>query len=351
MARYIGIDVHLKSCTVAIMDHLGRRIRQDVLETDAQTLQRYLQRIPGTRHVCFEEGTQSEWLHELLEPHCDELVVVQPEARQDSKSDVRDAWELADALRRNALGRVVYKAPGRFTQLRNAVRTYDQVVRDHVRCKNRLKGVWAARGIHCEGNELYCPDMRKPLLALLRSPYRRRAEILAEEHDHLTKVVADTQGWLLVLARRTPDVALLATAPGIGPIRAAQIVATIVTPHRFGNHRQFRQYCGLGIVKHSSSDWEKDHQGRWRQRRNVSRYRGLNPDCNHRMKNVFKGAAKTVTGMKEGKLAEEYRELLANGAKPNLARLTIARRIACIVLAMWKDGSEYDPSRHTSMHE
>jgi hypothetical protein len=35
-----------------------------------------------------------------------------------------------------------------------------------------------------------------------------------------------------------------------------------------------------------------------------------------------------------------------NGTKPNLAKLTIARRIAAILLAVWKTGEEYDPKKH-----
>ena len=38
--------------------------------------------------------------------------------------------------------------------------------------------------------------------------------------------------------------------------------------------------------------------------------------------------------------------MLASGIKPNLAKLTVARRVAAIVLAMWKHQEVYDPARH-----
>ena len=48
----------------------------------------------------------------------------------------------------------------------------------------------------------------------------------------------------------------LATAPGIGLVRAAYIVAVVMTPHRFRTARQFWSYSGLAVMTRSSSDCE-----------------------------------------------------------------------------------------------
>ncbi len=48
----------------------------------------------------------------------------------------------------------------------------------------------------------------------------------------------------------------------------------------------------------------------------------------------------------EDPLHEHYQRMLASGIKPNLAKLTVARRIAATVLAMWKHQEVYDPQRH-----
>jgi hypothetical protein len=37
----------------------------------------------------------------------------------------------------------------------------------------------------------------------------------------------------------------------MGPIRVAQLVSIVVTPHRFRTKRQFWSYCGLSIVMRS----------------------------------------------------------------------------------------------------
>ncbi len=43
-----------------------------------------------------------------------------------------------------------------------------------------------------------------------------------------------------------------------------------------------------------------------------------------------------------------YERLVEGGMKPNLAQVTIARRIAAAVLAMWKHEEVYDPAKHRS---
>jgi hypothetical protein len=67
------------------------------------------------------------------------------------------------------------------------------------------------------------------------------------------------------------------------------------------------------------------------------------------LKAVFKGAALQVaTQMTNHPLHTDYLRLLEAGTKPNLARLTIARRIAAAVLAMWKHEEVYDPAKQRS---
>lgn len=72
---------------------------------------------------------------------------------------------------------------------------------------------------------------------------------------------------------------------------------------------------------------------------------GLNHNRHPLLKNVFKGAALQITLMPEHPLGQAYQRLLMT-TKPNLARLTIARRLAAAVLAMWKHGEDYQPTKH-----
>ena len=138
---------------------------------------------------------------------------------------------------------------------------------------------------------------------------------------------------------------MLKTCPGLGPIRIAELLPVVVTPYRFRSRSGFWAYCGLGIVMRSSSDWVRASTGEW-MKMPVQQTRGLNRNFNHTLKRVFKGAATTVIGRaEEGPLYRHYLSLLDGGTKPNLAKLTIARQIASITLALWRTGERYDPKR------
>ena len=118
MDRYVGLDVHASSCTAAVVGPSGRHLRSQVLETNASSLIEFLKTLPRPRHLCVEEGTHAGWLHEVLLPHVEELVVAGVDHSRGPKSDKRDAFGLAEALRVGAIKTRVYKGLGEFRQLR-----------------------------------------------------------------------------------------------------------------------------------------------------------------------------------------------------------------------------------------
>lgn len=131
--------------------------------------------------------------------------------------------------------------------------------------------------------------------------------------------------------------------PGLGKIRVAELVPIVITPHRFRTARQFWSYCGLGIVMRSSSDWVRSY-GRWI-RTEIAKTRGLDRNHNHTLKWIFKGAATTVlTRARQSPLREHYDRMLEAGSRRNVAKLTIARKIAAMTLAMWKSEEVHAPS-------
>ncbi len=80
------------------------------------------------------------------------------------------------------------------------------------------------------------------------------------------------------------------------------------------------------------------------QRASVQRTRGLNRNHNHLLKAALKGGAKKAI-QSPGPLHDQYERLLAAGTKPNLAVLTVARKLAATLLSMWKREEAYDPKR------
>jgi transposase len=341
MDRYVGLDAHPASCTLGVMGASGKRLKSMVVETNGAALVEAVRSIPGRVHLCLEEGAQSAWLHELLSPHVEELVVA---------VDLRDAWARADELRTGSIRTRVYKAPLHLAALRNAVRGYGFAVRDVVRAMNRLRSVFLSRGV-AVNDGVYNPKGRGRWLAKLTPPHRRLAEWLGGQLDQLVPLREQAEKWLFEEARTHPIIRKLATAPGMGPIRTAQVVAITANPHRFRTRRQYWSYCGFGIVTRSSSDWVQGKDGRW-ERSQVRQTRGLTRKRHPLLKSVFKGAATTVIAqLSEHPLHKDYERMLAAGIKPNLAKLTLARKIAATVLSMWKHEEVYDPQRHRAVSD
>jgi transposase len=346
MDRYVGLDAHAQSCTLGIVSASGQRLKSLVVETNGHALVEAVRGIPGRVHLCLEEGTQSAWLHELLKPHAAEIVVAMAPQTKRAKDDKRDAWARANELRLGTIETRVYKAPQHLAGLRNAVRAYGFAVTDMIRAKNRLKAVFLSRGISADAG-VYDPKRRPAWLKKLPVPHRQLAEWLGRQLDEVEPLRDEAERWLQVEAKTHPIIRKLATAPGMGPIRSAQVVAIVATPERFRTRRQFWSYCGLGIVTRSSSDWVQGKSGGW-ERAQTLQTRGLTRKRQPRLKAVFKGAATTVIApMPDHPLHADYQRMLQSGIKPPLARLTLARKIAAIVLAMWKHQEVYDSSRHS----
>jgi len=345
MDKYVGLDAHARTCTLAVMSPAGKRLKSMVVETSEALLVDAVRDIPGDVHLCLEEGTQSAWLHEILSPHVCEIVVTMPEKNQGAKDDLRDAWARAEDIRTGRVRTRVYKAPQHLAGLRSAACAYRLATRDVVRTKNRIKAVCRSRGIRADAG-VYEPASRDKWLRQLPSGPRELAEWLGQELDGLVPLRDEAEEWLLKEAKSHPIIRKLRTGPGMGPIRTAQLVAIVGTPHRFRTRRQFWSYSGLAVVTRSSSDWVQSRDGGW-VRGQVYQTRGLTRQRHPVLKAVFKGAATSVIlQLPEDPLHAHYQRMLASGIKPNLAKLTVARRIAAIVLAMWKHQEVYDPQEH-----
>ena len=345
MERYIGMDVHAASCTLAVISRTGKRLKDFPVETNGQALVEAIRMIPGRKVLVFEEGLQSAWLYETLSPHVDEIVVATIRESRGPKSDKRDAYGLAEKLRMGNLDQPVFKAPREFTRLRELSRIHMTGVGDVVRVQARIKSLYRSRGVLVTGLDVYSPRHRKDWQKQLCSSAQTRATRHYEHLDFLLEQKKRAEADLLREAKKQPIVPILETAPGLGPIRTARLVPTVVTPHRFRTKRQFWSYCGLGIVTRSSSDWIQTADGGWIKGR-VPQTRGLSRQHNRVLKSIFKGAATTViTQRNKDPIHARYERLLAGGTKPTLAKLSLARMIAATVLRMWKDEQEYDPGR------
>src|ERR1700745_239927 len=188
--KYIGLDVHQATISVAVMDSQGKLIMESIVETKASSILEFWAGLRGTLSLTFEEGTWAGWLYDLLKPHVAKLVVCNPRKnallQQGNKSDKIDARQLADRLRLNDLKSVYH----------------------------------GETGVRMLGGT------------------RRRAEELYQTLDMLQHLRQQARRELLAESRKHTITAKLRQIPSLGPIRSALAVALIQTPHRFSVKRK-----------------------------------------------------------------------------------------------------------------
>jgi len=159
--KYIGLDVHQATISVAVVDSTGKLLMESILETRASTILQFFAGLRGKLVVTFEEGTCAAWLYDLLKPHVAQLVVCNPRKnfllKDGNKSDRIDACKLANLLRGNHLKPVYHGQTGVRT-LRELARSYLTTVKDLTRVMSRLKAVYRSWAIPCAGRDVRSPE-------------------------------------------------------------------------------------------------------------------------------------------------------------------------------------------------
>jgi hypothetical protein len=64
--KYLGLDVHRDTISVAVLDDAEKLLMQLILATHAAAILDFVGGLCGTVHLTLEEGTHSAWLHDLL---------------------------------------------------------------------------------------------------------------------------------------------------------------------------------------------------------------------------------------------------------------------------------------------
>jgi transposase len=345
--KFIGLDVHKTSISAAVLDQDGKLVMQSIFATHAPAILGFMHGIGGSLHITFEEGTHSAWLYDLLRPHVAEVLVCNPRKnallKSGNKSDPIDARKLAELLRGGLLSPVYHGQSSTLT-VKELGRTYSTLTEDTVRVMSRLKALYRSQAIATEGKKLYTRRRRELWLRqLTQAGQRYRAERMFQQLDALQGLRRQARRDLILECRKHTTTTVLTSVPFLGPIRAAVLLARVQTPLRFRSKRQFWAYCGLALETRSSADYQMV-AGELRRAKKPVFIRGLNLNHNHELKNIFKAAATTASAC-PGPFRDYYTILRGKGMKPEMARLTLARKIAAISLTLWKKGERFDPER------
>ena len=341
--KYVGMDVHKAITVIVVLNALGQFESRSQVKTKAENICDFFRGLSGKVELVFEEGTHSAWLYQLLKPLVASVTVCDPRHNKliedGNKSDDEDAETLAQLLRMGAV-KAVYKGDRQQQQLKELCRAYDNLVEDSTRVQNRLKAIYRGRGIDCSGHAIYRADQRAIWLAKLCDEAARfRAASLLDQIEAISQLRKQAKQRLVAQVRGHDDYPILIKLPGFGPVRVAQLIAAVGAPHRFRTKRQFWPYCGYAVVTRSSADYQFVEGKIVKQRKKVST-RGLNRNHNPRLKQVFKSAA--LTALRHEAVKAYQHRLIDRGARPELARVSVARKLAAVALTIWQRREEFD---------
>jgi transposase len=313
--------------------------------TRAAAILDFIGGVRGTLHVTFEEGTHSAWLYDLLSRRVAKLVVCNPRKnallKSGNKSDAIDARKLAELLRADMLS-PVYHGEKSALEVQHLARSYAMLTEDTTRVMGRIKAVFRGQAMSLRGQEVIREAASRRVSGAVRNGRSEAARRVSLSGVGGCAAAAppgqarDDCG----VPQVSGDQAGCSSVPFLGPVRAAVLIGRVQTPHRFRTKRQFWAYCGLALEMRDSGEYRMV-DGQVERRKRPAQIRGLNWNHNHELKNLFKAAA-TTASFPEGVFREFYLGLLKKNMRPEMARLTLARKIAAIALKIWKKGEAFD---------
>lgn len=329
----IGLALHKRETQVCLLDPSGPCQLERRVPTTRTALTALLGGRPPARCL-LEAGTESEWVAQHLEQLGHEVIVADPNyapmyatRHRAVKTDRRDARSLAEAGRVGAY-RVVHRASARQRQVRAELAIRDALIRTRTRTINLLRAQLRRDGLRLPSGsaEQVLPRLDRlalpPALGATVAPLARLLAALAPE-------LAAADHRVAALAAADPAVRHLDAVPGIGPVTAAAFVATLDDVGRFGSAHQVQAYRGLTPRERSSGDAQ--HRGAITKRGNT-RVRWLLVEAAWRLRRSRHPAHAPLQAWAARIEARRGR---------HVAVVALARRLAGILYALWRDGSTY----------
>lgn len=331
----IGLDLHKRESQLCIVTAEGELIERRVVTSRERFTAVLGSRAPA--RILLEASTESEWVARHLEALGHTVIVADPGfapmyATRSTrvKTDKRDARTLCDALRLGAY-RPIHRASDVQRQIRAELAVRDALVRTRTRYVALIKAA-----VRREGLRLASGEAEHTLEKLARTPVpdavRRTLAPLVTLFAPLNAEIAAADQRLRALAQASVVVRRLATVPTIGPVTALAFVAALDEVTRFQSAHQVQAYLGLVPSEYSSGD--RRLRGRITKRGDV-RTRWLLVEAGWR---VLRSTDPSVATLKA------WGEEIARRRGKRIAAVALARRLAGILYAMWRDDQDYHPT-------
>jgi transposase len=325
----IGIDLAKRVFQIHGVDQDGNVVLRKQLRR-AQVLG-FFAKLPPCLVGMEACGTSHHWAREIAtlghEVRLMPPQYVKPYVKR-NKHDPADAEACCEAVRRPSMRFVPVK-----TEEQQAVlimhRTRELLVRQRTQVVNALRGHFAEFGIVEPQGIWHVGRLRARIEdeSTIPEPGRTVLGFLVGQLDQLDQRIAQVEAEILAWHRANPVSQRLAKIPGIGPLIASAIVATVPDPSVFRSGREFAAWLGLVPRQHSTGG--KERLGRISRQGNRSIRRLL-----------IVGAHSALLRSKEVRANAWVQRLLGRCARLKVA-VALANKIARIAWTMMARGEDY----------
>lgn len=335
--QIIGCDFHPSYQQIALLNtETGERLERS-LEHARGEAQRFYQSLSGPVRVGMEAVGHAHWFERLLAELGHELWVgdaarIRSLVVRRQKTDRRDAAHLLELLTSGRFPRIWVPSP-ELRDTRQLLLHRHKLVALRRQVKNQLQHLALNQGVQRK-RKLWSAEGRQVLESLPLAGWtaRRRNDLLAWL-DQLDAQVAELDQSVAREAERRPEVRLLMTHPGVGPVVGLAYVLTLGPVERFPRGKQVASYLGLIPRERSSGGRQK--------------LGSISKQGNPLLRSLLVEAAQTACRRDE-ELRRAYRRLAERKHKA-LAVVMVARKLAVRLYWMLRENRPYAPPPEVRM--
>ena len=328
--KIIGCDFHPSYQQIAMMDTETGELWEGRLEHEQGEARRFYQALQGqTVRVGMEAIGNSHWFEQMLAELGHELWIgdaaqIRRLVVRQQKTDRRDAKHILDLLLDGRFPRLWVPSP-QMRDVRQLLRHRQKLVEIRTQVKNQLQHLALNQGVRRK-SRLWSVQGRAVLEQLPLPPWtaRRRGDLLAML-DRLQEQVGELDRAVRAEAEQRPEVRLLMTHPGVGPVVGLAYVLTIGPITRFPRGKQVASYLGLIPSEHTSGGHQK--------------FGPISKQGNTMMRTLLVEAAQTAARFDE-QLRRQYGRLKARKHSA-LAKVMVARKLAVRMYWMLRENKPY----------
>jgi transposase len=248
-----------------------------------------------------------------------------------TKTDQRDARALSEVSTRIDLPSVhIPSTPSREMKSRCGIR--EAQVRARTMLVNAVRGWMRGQGIHVRGHAEHLPAALRKYYATKKAT--QMPDFIANmltTIDHLSETIHEADRDLATRAESDETCKRLMTVPGVGPVTSLRFVAALDDVTRFKSAHDVSAYLGLTPGEHSSSE----------RKQRTSITKAGSPQVRWALTQAA-WAARNSRG--EHPMLAWALEVEKRRGK-RVATIALARKLAGILFAMWRDGTSYDPRK------